>query len=270
MSKLSRRRFLLGSLGAGIATAGVGAYQYGQADRLSVERNTLKLPRWDANGFKIGFISDFHLTTQRSVDRTLAALQLCEQEKPDVIALGGDYTHGHYRSSLKHVEALLDGIEAVQIPVVGILGNHDYWWVDPAKLVSTLGNRSLRLLRNQSTEIGGVTIHGIDDAIAGRDRHDNLGFNHDKNSVCLFHEPDMVRDIDSRFSLMLAGHSHGGQICMPFGIPVHTPFGARTYIKGFYPDARIPLYVTRGVGTIGVDRRAFCPPEVSILTLESA
>lgn len=270
MSKLSRRRFLLGSLGAGIATAGVGAYQYGQADRLSLERRTLKLPRWDANGFKIAFISDFHLTNPRSVKRALEAVNLCEQEKPDVIALGGDYTHGHHRSTLKQIEAFLKGIESVQIPVIGILGNHDYWWIDAPKLIRTLGNGPFRLLRNESTEIGGVVLHGIDDAIAGRDRHDNLGFNHDKNSVCLFHEPDMVRDIDARYSVMLAGHSHGGQICLPFGVPVHTPFGARTYVKGFYPEARVPLFVTRGVGTIGIDRRAFCPPEVSILTLESA
>jgi predicted MPP superfamily phosphohydrolase len=120
-------------------------------------------------------------------------------------------------------------------------------------------------------EVNGVTIAGIDDAIANRQRYDFLtGGNHSKSLVALFHEPDFVDEVPKHISLQLSGHSHGGQICLPGGFSVHSPFGARKYVAGFYPNARVPLYVTRGIGTTGPDLRTFCRPEVSILTLESA
>ena len=88
-----------------------------------------------------------------------------------------------------------------------------------------------------------------------------------KSLLALFHEPDFVSEVPKHVSLQVSGHSHGGQICLPGGYAVHTPFGAKKYKSGYYPDARVPLYVTRGVGTTGPDYRLFCRPEVTILTL---
>ncbi len=66
---------------------------------------------------------------------------------------------------------------------------------------------------------------------------------------------------------MIAGHSHGGQFRTPWGWPpMRTENGSR-YLEGFFPDARTPLYVSRGVGTTFLPSRLFCPPEVSLLTL---
>jgi predicted MPP superfamily phosphohydrolase len=85
----------------------------------------------------------------------------------------------------------------------------------------------------------------------------------------MLHEPDYVDDVTpAECSLQVSGHSHGGQMCLPFGRPLSLPRGARKYFGGFYPDAKVPLYVSRGVGTIGVDLRFFCPPEVTVLTLK--
>jgi predicted MPP superfamily phosphohydrolase len=86
--------------------------------------------------------------------------------------------------------------------------------------------------------------------------------------VTLFHEPDFVERVDPRSSLMIAGHTHGGQVCWPWGSAVHLPKGGRKYQKGFYAHTKVPLYVSRGVGTVGPDYRCFAPPEVSVLTLK--
>jgi hypothetical protein len=88
--------------------------------------------------------------------------------------------------------------------------------------------------------------------------------------IALMHEPDFVSILPKKVCLQLSGHSHGGQMCLPMGVPIHLPRGGRLYVQGFYPHAPVPLYVTRGIGTTGLDFRTFCPPEVSILTLRGA
>jgi predicted MPP superfamily phosphohydrolase len=126
-------------------------------------------------------------------------------------------------------------------------------------------------LRNGSFEVDGVTVAGIDDAIAGRNNPEFLQpGRHSKSLLTLLHEPDVVEDTPDHVSLQISGHSHGGQICLPTGVALHTPKGAKKYISGFYPDAKVPLYVTRGVGTQGLDWRLFCLPEVSLLTINAA
>lgn len=91
-----------------------------------------------------------------------------------------------------------------------------------------------------------------------------------KNCLAVLHEPDYVEEMPGHVSLQISGHTHGGQVCLPFGYAMHTPKGGRRYIAGYFPHANVPLYVTRGVGTVGIDYRLFCRPEVTILTLRSA
>jgi uncharacterized protein len=126
----------------------------------------------------------------------------------------------------------------------------------------------MRLLRNETVELDGVRICGIDDALMKKHRPDLVRGN--KNTLALLHEPDFVDDLDPGPSLLLAGHSHGGQICLPGGVALHTPRGARKFTSGFYPDNPIPVYVSRGVGTTGPNWRLFCPPEATILTLHGS
>jgi predicted MPP superfamily phosphohydrolase len=76
----------------------------------------------------------------------------------------------------------------------------------------------------------------------------------------------MVERLETKSSLVVSGHSHGGQVCLPFGIALYTPYGARKYIAGYYAEARTPLFVSRGVG-VNRGIRYNCPPEVNILTL---
>jgi predicted MPP superfamily phosphohydrolase len=146
------------------------------------------------------------------------------------------------------------------------LGNHDY--NAPERVVDAFREGPIRLLRNETVDIGGVLLAGLDDAIARRHRPDELP-NADRSESLLvaLHEPDFVSDLPSHVGLMLSGHSHGGQVRLPLMGAIHTPYGARRYIEGVYQPAEVPLFVSRGIGTVGPDLRLYCPPEVAILTL---
>jgi predicted MPP superfamily phosphohydrolase len=266
--QISRRKFL------GMATAaslvGTGIYQWNEVDRIKVEKRDLHLPRWSADGFRVAFLTDFHVNMRHERDRVLRAVEIAVEWKPDVILCGGDYLNADWDSGHRHVDTIASRLGDSGIPTFAVLGNHDIILDDVLGMTQRCRERGMHILQNETREVGGVIIAGIDDGAYQRDRHDFLTPRQDKNVLAIFHEPDFVTRVDPKMSLVLSGHSHGGQICLPGGHHVHTPHGARKYIEGFYPEAKVPLYVSRGIGTTGPRLRSFCPAEVSLLTLRDS
>jgi predicted MPP superfamily phosphohydrolase len=267
---LSRRKFLRATA-CGAAT-GLGAVALGRIDTrwVSSERVDLALPRWTLDGYRIGFLSDSHLTDGWSVDVTRAALDFLIAEKPDVIVFGGDFVETSRQGSLTRLHAAFESLPKARIPAVAILGNHDEACAVPNRVVKAARAVGFHVLREEALSLGPVTFVGLSSISTGRT--DPAKFAHLKsqqNVVALLHEPDGVDRLEGLGSVMLAGHSHGGQICLPGGFAMHTPPGARRYLRGFYPNTPTPLYVSRGVGVTGVRIRLFCPPETTILTLRS-
>lgn len=243
------------------------AYSY----RLEVERKTLFLPRWEANGFKVALLSDFHMNSRPETKRALESVRLAIGLKPDLIVLGGDYVDFRHPSIMANVDRLVEACDDATCPVVAVMGNHDYWSTVPRRVVEAFRGRRARMLLNETVDVDGVTVAGLDDAIQRQQRYDFFPRSRVSGSLlAVLHEPDFVKDMPDHVSLQLSGHSHGGQVCLPFGKSLYTPYGARNYISGHYPDARVPLYVSRGVGTTGPDYRLFCPPEVTLLELRGA
>lgn len=266
------RRQVLQVLGAGAATSIIPV---GVADCssswLEVVYQNLLLSNWDASGFRMVVLSDLHVNTGRQTDLAAMACTLAVDENPDMIAIPGDFVNFSDPGRLQNIRAALHPLREAKCPVFATLGNHDYWTRRPQAVIETIRAMGIRVLRNEAVECNGVSVGGVDDAIANLHRPEFLGVgNLSRSLIALFHEPDFVTDIPSNVSLMVSGHSHGGQICLPGGIALHTPRGARNYIAGFYPEARVPLYVSRGVGTVGPQMRLFCRPEVTVLTLNPA
>lgn len=266
----TRRQLLAGAL------AGAGAVSFAQLgckSDIRVEHHDLMLERWRADGFRLAVLGDLHMDDPIRLARARTAIQLAVRAKPDAIAIAGDFLSTPDLGTQDEAFAAIREEVDDAPPVMAVLGNHDYWLPRPFRIIEGL-QRALqgrhRLLRNETIEVGGVTLAGIEDGIADKDRHDFLAPQNDKNVVAIFHEPDFVDRVDKRIALMVSGHSHGGQVCAPWGTPFKLPFGARNYWRGYYPDAKVPLYVTRGIGTVGPDIRTFSPPEVSVLTLRSA
>jgi predicted MPP superfamily phosphohydrolase len=254
-----------------IGTVALSGYAEQAAYDLRVERRTLRLPQWDADGFRVAMLADVHVNFAQAAERTRQAVELALNEKPDLFAVVGDFVNSGSPQVLRFLIEAFDRVHSARCPCLAVLGNHDYWVWDPTDVADAVRTAGFTLLRNEAVELDGVTVAGLDDALMHRARYEFLREGAFSPSLLtLLHEPDFVDQVPKNASLQLSGHSHGGQMCLPLGIPVHLPKGGRKYPQGYYPDAPRPLYVTRGVGTTGLDFRTFCPPEVTVLTLTGA
>ena len=241
------------------------------------------------DGYTIVVLSDFHHRHPFSELRWLRhAVDAANGVAPDVIVLLGDYASSFkespsisrrwYGEALPAMASELSRLRA-RDGVIAVLGNHDYYadadivrnWlhaigahllVNSAKCVVRSGN----LLR----------IAGLDDIKKGKvDPLAGCGLINQPPTLLLCHEPDGVRRLDARLrvDVMLAGHTHGGQIVFPwYGAPVTmSQTCGRRSAHGWIPNARAPLLVTRGLGEqLPMPIRIGSPPEILILRLCSA
>lgn len=264
--KLRDGLLLLGGVAAGMLAYG----HLVEARRLVVERRTLVLDGWPArlDGFRIAFLTDFHVRDLRSLELARRSIELALLESPDMVVLGGDIVN-HWTSALPHVVGdLLEPLLAMDGNVVAIAGNRDFDGGSAETLRPIYDELNIKFLRNENWYHDGITWVGIDSLKAKKSDPDKAfeGVEHDP-VVVLWHEPDHVNLLPRKGSLQLSGHSHGGQFVFPGGfVPVKSEFG-RHYRQGFFEDTATPLYVSRGIGTTLVNARFMCPPEVSILTL---
>ncbi len=219
--------------------------------------------------FKLLFITDTHLRQHTS--KIDLILQKCDEAKPDLICLGGDYCFTSMSSN--SAIQLFDSLSA-RCKTVGILGNADYRinedtrksWTKHIKL---LVNHSLCLQRNGKE----LWITGVDDPHHERDILPiALAPVPDNASVILLaHSPEIInRPIDKRIKLILTGHTHGGQICMPDGKALYNNISLPAeFSSGLHEVGDAMLYVSRGVGSTRVPVRFSCPPELTLITLKA-
>jgi predicted MPP superfamily phosphohydrolase len=263
---ISRRRLILGGLG--LAGAGLAA---GLIDnRLRLSRHTLRLPHWQADGFRIAHLSDVHVNDGAKLRVAQEAVRMALNAKPDAIVFTGDFVNYARDDCLANITQAFAELADAQCPCLAVFGNHDYSCGEPAKVAEAVRRTPLRLLMNETVKAQGVRIVGLvglDDALHGQPDHE-LTKKTVPSTVILLHEPDAVIDLKPKGSLVLSGHSHGGEVCLPNGTPLTTPPGSKVYRSGFYPGATAPLFVSRGVVTLGPGR-VYCPPEVCILEIRA-
>ncbi len=257
-----------------VGTGCVGVSAWGvlsSTNGISVERSTLKVPNWRGGKVRIAVVSDLHAHDKPGAKRGRRAVELALKENPDVMVMPGDFVSRADISSLQNLRHALEPLNEARCPVIGVLGNHDYATGSTSNIERVVEECGVLCLRNHSVDLDGFMIAGLDDWLLGAPQFDLVGqLGNPPSVIVLLHEPDAVDRLSVPGTLQISGHSHGGQICLPLGVPIRTPFGATKYISGYYPEASTPLYVTRGIGTTGVQIRTFCPPEVSILTLTAA
>ena len=238
-------------------------------------------PRHD--GVRIAQLSDIHVGSLTPATHIRAAIDACNAEAPDLVALTGDYVCWR-RSDVARAAEQLGGLRAPR--VLAVLGNHDYF-VWGAGVRHVLEGHGYDVLRNQTTvcEVRGAPLAmvGVDDPVT---RHHDLdeafrGAPAHASRVVLCHGPDLAPQIAPRgAALVLSGHTHGGQIYVK-GLTdrVMKRLGLG-YRRGLYdvgspagaPAGSTQLYVTPGVGFSGVTRRhgEGTHAEVAVLTLRVA
>jgi predicted MPP superfamily phosphohydrolase len=250
-----------------------------EPSRLVIHRQDLVLPRWPRPlaGLRVALLSDLHVGSPHwGIERVRELVVQTNAEHPDLILLAGDFMiTGIPFGTETPPELIAQALAELRAPlgVVAVLGNHDAWLAgDP--VTRAFRARGLTLLENElySVTRAGVplTIVGLADLLTRPQRvQQTIDDVPAANTVLvLAHEPDVFPQIGARPALTLAGHTHGGQVNVPFLGRVWVPsqFGER-YAAGHVSENGRHLFVTTGVGTSIIPVRFRVPPELVMLTL---
>ena len=225
-------------------------------------------------GFRIVQISDLHVEPNLNPALLRKAVDMINGLQPDLIAITGDFIT-HNAKVVADLTAPLADLKS-RAGVFASLGNHDVWNA-PRRITEALGHHGIRVLTNSGTDLtqghDQLWIAGIDSAWAGDIDLPSALKGRAKGGPCLLlgHEPDYADEVAQRSSnlLQLAGHTHGGQICLPGGQPLMLPTLGKKYARGLFQVGGISLYVNRGLGTIGPKARFACSPEITEITLSN-
>jgi predicted MPP superfamily phosphohydrolase len=226
-------------------------------------------------GLRIGQLSDFHRGPFVAENYIRRGAETLMEFAPDLIALTGDFV-----MRARHAESCACALSALEAPmgVYAVLGNHDYWSGDVAHVVSALEEQGIQVLVNDAVLVEHqsqpLMVAGVDDAWVGEpDIAKALaGRPAGVPVVLLSHAPDFaVTAAEHNVLLQLSGHSHGGQVQLPGPGPVLLPPFSRKYPCGlaYVPDSGTYVYTNVGLGSVFPPLRLNCPPEITVLTLET-
>ena len=266
--------------------ARVGYARHVEPTWLEVNRYTLPVRglATDFDGLKVAHLTDFHFGPHLPKGYVEGALERAQAEKPDVIALTGDFID----RGPKHLHAAAKLFRDLKAPlgVFGVLGNHDFS-VHTARgvrrhadlhrhVADALGGQGVRVLRNEAVRLdrpgGGLVVAGVDDLWSLESNPATALANccPDTPRLVLAHNPRSVEQFAGhRFDLMLSGHTHGGQVDWPGLGRLMLSRKARRWAAGMYTHDGGQVYVNKGVG-FGWRFRFGVRPELAVFTLNPA
>lgn len=246
----------------------------------TIQLDLKRLPRV-FSGLRIAQISDIHLGGWMNLGRFQRVADLIVAQKPDVLLITGDFLLGYHFTAtawgfLKDLSKVLSPL-AKSIPTFAVLGNHDYR-MNPKAVRQMLSSSGVTDLTNTVVTLTreGQNLHlcGIDDVWFGDVRLEDVTTRLNDNSaaILLAHEPDFADTsaATGKFDLQISGHTHGGQVVLPFYGPPLLPHLGHKYPSGLYKVGNMFQYTNRGVGMHALSVRFNCPPEITIFELKSA
>ncbi len=280
----SRRAFLLRGM-EGVAVVSFGGAAYGMVSgRTGYEftEATIPVPRLPPalDGFTIGLLSDIHSSTFMTKKQMDVYCKAVMALGTDIIVIPGDFVN----SQTEEVYPFAESFSALHAPggVYGVMGNHDFYAPDPERVATEVDGCGVRLLRNDNVIIAKngarLALLGIDDVgradrAAAHMQSAARGVPDVLPRILLCHRPYYLQQASSQgMDLVLSGHTHGGQIVLGHLGPVAlTPAAlASPYVWGRYSRGNTQMYVSRGIGTVGLPMRINCPPEITRITLRRA
>jgi len=261
----------------GLFLKSVNLYQRGYANASNIILKELEIHFADLpesfDGYTILHLTDLHLDCYNGIEDLI-----CRKIKNlacDLCVLTGDFrvrTRGGFKQILSPMRKIVDSI-AAEDGILATLGNHDtylmaYEFEDLG--IKVLGNETVTISRENET----LAVTGIDDvhyyfsdqAITAMEEGID-GF-----KIVLIHSPELY-DIaaNNGYNLYLSGHTHGGQICLPYGIPVITHlYDGRKYYRGLWQYSHMKGYTNQGCGTVGIPVRFNSQSEIALITLKRA
>ena len=239
------------------------------------------LPDWPAGAapIKIALLSDIHIgNIAMDESRLRRVAEQVDAAKPDLIVLAGDFVVGHDHHGIEaRAPRLTEPLSHLRAPLgtLAVLGNHDYW-TDAKRVSAALTAAGVTVLDNESVRRGPISVVGVSDSISGHDDiAASLGSNRARGPiVVLTHAPDLVPSLPPGVRLVLAGHTHCGQVVLPVigVVPRWSPYVHRRisdprYRCGVIQDPGRTVIVTGGVGSGTLPIRFGAPPDFWLITL---
>ena len=287
---ITRRQFVTGALGGLALSGGFGGYAFAVEPglRLVVTEWDIKTPRWTYDRpLRMVLVADIHACRPwMSPERIREVVATANGLGGDVILALGDYVSGigqRFRSGRVKASEWGSALAALKAPlgVHAVLGNHD-WWSDPEAVKAALEEAGIPVYQNRAVKLGGATpfwLAGTDSMVAhplghGRFKgEDDLPgtlaqITDDAPAVLMAHEPDLFVDVPDRFAVTLSGHTHGGQVRLPFfGRPVIPSAYGERFAYGHIREGGRDLVVSAGLGCSILPIRFGVPPEITVVTL---
>lgn len=274
-----KKRWIVTTLTIGLLACELFFFSLRRFDVL-VQEITLEKTHDDLRGLKIVFISDLHYGFSMNQKLFDTVINWINKLDADIILFGGDlFDHPSMLLPDQPMQAMVSsGLSRMNanIAKIAVLGNHDH----ESKLTSTMTTRVLQdggfnVLINQMLRLekggGAIQIVGIDSSIRGNPNIEkSLALvNDDELVVVLTHTPDTVLKLPThKVDWQLSGHSHGGQIALPWIGPIVTPPGSRQFTHGTHDVNNVRLDITNGLGTTGIKARFFANPSIHLFVLK--
>lgn len=272
---ISRRQFLKRTCKFG--SVGLLASYPLLIERMTVLTNEYRIavPNLPAafSGFRIVQLTDIHYGRLTPLPFIRGIVERANRLKPDLIACTGDYVHGNCTSA--EIDGVWQALSRLSAPhgVRSVLGNHDHWadtvradhWLKQNG--QDLRHKTVRIERNGHP----LWLAGAGDFMEDPRSLDPLmtAIPERECRIVLAHNPDTADShCSSRIDLMLAGHTHGGQVRIPFFGSPFLPVRNRSYVRGIVTTTKgFPLFISRGIGWTILPVRFNCYPEIAVLEL---
>lgn len=237
-----------------------------------VVRHSITCARWPrrAPPLRVAFASDFHAGPTTHEEQLRAACDAVARERPELVLFGGDFV----LFDAKHVDLLAPLVARIDAPLgkYAVLGNHDLW-ADDAYIARALERAGVRVLVNEPVRLPPPFDHaavcGLDEPWTGAPDGARALAIDAAVRILLMHSPDGLVSVDvTSFDLALCGHTHGGHLALPGGIPIVVPGPlGRAFAHGRFELGDRTLVVSRGVGGAEVPFRAFAPADIVVCEL---
>lgn len=225
--------------------------------------------------YRITQLTDIHHSKILGIEEVRRVVRLAQQTTPDIFVLTGDYATTYRR----YIEPCAEALASLHAPdgVWAVLGNHDHY-TDPELTTRALERQHITVLNNKNTTLRRgsdvIQLAGIDDWTWNATDWSKAftGLNKNTPTVLLSHQPGVLDfDQTQNMSLILSGHTHGGQIKLPLlGTPARFATKDLRYAQGLFHYQDVQLYVSSGTGVIGLPVRFGVRPEIAVLRLKRA
>ena len=249
----------------------------------SLERNEygVALNQWprECAGLKVAVLADLHVGSPfNTLERLETIVRETNAGKPDVILLAGDYViqgvMGGEFIEPEHAATILAGLSA-PLGVFAVLGNHD-WWLNAERVAKAITDNDMHMLEDRSIALTHrgcqFTLIGISDYWEGPHDVEQAfeGVPDDAPTIVFTHNPDVFPELPRPVSLGIAGHTHGGQVALPFiGRPIIPSKYGERFAAGRIVEGGQTYFISTGIGTSILPVRFGVPPEVSLLRLDA-